>query len=69
MASKRRLRRKECGKKIAHDKDTAFLLARRAWKAGKHMHAYKCQFGHHWHLGHWAGGAKFALDFHPPFGG
>ena len=55
MASKRRLRRKECTKKTAHDKETAFMLARRLWRTGKYMHAYKCRFGNHWHLGHWSG--------------
>ena len=52
MSSKRRLRRKGCTGKVVYDKDTAFLVAKRLWNAGKRMHAYKCVFGDHWHTGH-----------------
>ncbi len=53
MASKRRLRRKECTKKIPMTADAAYALARELWTQGKRMHAYRCNFsGSHFHVGH-----------------
>lgn len=53
MASKRRLRRRGCTGKLAHDRQDAlyhaFLLRR---DKGERVHAYRCRFGNHWHVGH-----------------
>lgn len=52
MASKRRLRRKSCGRKdpltaeAAHGQATSLSA-----KAGRLIHAYPCEWGNHWHVG------------------
>lgn len=55
MSSKRRLRKSSCDGKVARDKDGAYAQAKRMWKRGERVHAYKCDFGNHWHVGHWIG--------------
>lgn len=66
MSSKRRLRRKACTGKIAHDRQDAlyhaFLLRS---KTGEHVTAYKCQFGNHWHVGHKSGGVRTIINGRP----
>jgi hypothetical protein len=53
MASKRRLRRKQCGNKLVHDRQDALYHAHLLrQKTGDHVTAYKCPFGSHWHVGH-----------------
>ena len=55
MSSKRRIRKSSCDGKIVHDKASAYIRAKRLWKKGERVHAYKCRFGDHWHVGHWTG--------------
>lgn len=53
MASKRRLRRKQCGKHSFPDEktaNTACLIARK--ERGQRLHAYRCNFCPTWHIGH-----------------
>jgi len=57
MSSKRRQRRNQCAGKSRHESKenadyAAYLMRRdkRAW-----LHAYKCRFCRHWHVGHTAG--------------
>lgn len=61
MSSKRRIRRKECDGKKRYDCIAAANSA--AWKArcrtGDHIRAYKCPFGHHWHIGHASAAKQF----------
>jgi len=56
VSSKRRRRRNQCASKIRHksmeDANYAAYLLRR--DKGRLIHAYKCQFCHHWHVGHTA---------------
>lgn len=52
MASKRRLRRRQCGDKTPMTEDAAWSLARARWKQGVRFHAYRCPFCKHWHVGH-----------------
>lgn len=57
MASKRRLRRKGCDRKQVFNKEDAGLHARRRFgQTGQFIKAYKCSFGHHWHIGHYKPG-------------
>jgi hypothetical protein len=54
MASKRRIRRKECGDKQRYSdskqaKTAAFLISR---KTGEKLHSYDCKFCNGWHVGH-----------------
>lgn len=55
MSSKRRIRKASCDGKVPHAKDAAYTTAKRMWKRGERVHAYKCPFGNHWHVGHWIG--------------
>lgn len=57
MASKRRIRRKQCGRKMrfdSHDLAAAamFKLIVSGKKNGGWLHVYKCRFCHGYHFGH-----------------
>lgn len=56
MASKRRLRRKGCtGKHVHADqaRAVAHAIALNRTRIGRdRVHAYRCAFGSHWHVGH-----------------
>jgi hypothetical protein len=57
MSSKRRIRRKSCMGKIIHDQQSAIRHAIRLRRMdNSNMCAYKCLFGNHWHVGHYARG-------------
>jgi len=49
MASKRRQRRRSCGAKVRYTRGDAMFAAR---EIGRGLHAYRCDFGDHWHIGH-----------------
>lgn len=53
MSSKRRLRRKACGRKVRHTSKGNALIALSRMSPGKQdvMSAYKCQFCGGWHIG------------------
>lgn len=54
MSSKRRLRRRACEQKASYP-TLADAMAHKAslrHRKGEHVHAYKCDFGDHWHVGH-----------------
>jgi hypothetical protein len=55
MASKRRIRRQQCGRKIKyhtrHEAATAAYKSEQKFKDGW-MDAYKCPFCKCWHVGH-----------------
>lgn len=55
MASKRNIRRKSCeGKQQYGSLSDAIAASRKAvWRTdGDAIHAYKCRFCGHWHIGH-----------------
>jgi hypothetical protein len=54
MASKRLIRRRQCGDKVAHQtKADALRLVNVLWrKDGGRMNAYRCPWCHKWHVGH-----------------
>jgi hypothetical protein len=54
MASKRRIRRKQCSGKIRYENETvakssAFLISSRS---GSLLRQYKCRWCHQYHIGH-----------------
>ena len=58
MASKRRLRKKEHDGKIAYTREAADQHSRSLFgRSGEFVKAYKCHFGHHWHIGHYKTGS------------
>ncbi len=57
MASKRRLRRKQCDGKEQYNSENAHTEAsRRFGISGAFIRAYRCSFGNHWHIGHYKAG-------------
>ena len=50
MASKRQLKRKECGDKVRYETQTLAVASNK--RQGMETHTYKCRFGNHWHIGH-----------------
>ncbi len=57
MSSKRRLKRNHCTGKVQYPNENAaryaaFLMRK---KTGDLILAYKCKFGHHYHVGHSGG--------------
>lgn len=53
MASKRRIRRRECDRKVVLSQDEAVSRANALGrKSHCRMSAYRCRFGNHWHVGH-----------------
>ena len=56
MASKRRLRRKQCGNKVRHATEEAAMkhyAALRFNKGELGLKVYHCRFCRKWHVGHW----------------
>jgi hypothetical protein len=65
MASKRRLRRKQCGTKRRYEShidanEVMMQIIRSGRKRGGWLHVYKCRFCHGWHFGHAMGGRQGA---------
>lgn len=70
MASKRRIRRKECGDKHRHatraEAVSHLVSLRKSGRVSGDIHAYRCPWGDHWHVGHsgnrpkWIGGIRVA---------
>ena len=54
MSSKRRIRRRSCGRKRAYPtKLAAQIDARQATRRdARKINAYRCRFCHQWHIGH-----------------
>lgn len=66
MASKRRIRRKQCGRKKRFDNhdlamDAMHSLIRSGKKDGGFLHIYSCRFCGGYHFGHAAGSHKGAF--------
>jgi hypothetical protein len=56
VASKRRIRRKQCSSKMRYvDRAQALHMAQKAWyrTGGQKIHAYHCGHCNGWHIGHW----------------
>ena len=56
MASKRRLRRKQCGNKVRHATEEAAMKHYAALRYGKGeggIKVYHCPHCHGYHVGHW----------------
>ena len=53
MASKRRVRRQQCGNKIRHTSEAAAALHVDSLRYAQtvNVQAYHCPFCHHWHVG------------------
>lgn len=54
MASKRRVRRKQCSRKMRYDRDQAAAMAAKAYHrtGGEKIRAYHCGHCGQWHIGH-----------------
>ena len=54
MASKRAVRRKTCSSKTTYfrEVDAVGVAIIRSKAIGEKLHAYRCPFGQHWHVGH-----------------
>lgn len=54
MASKRRIRLRECSRKIRYDSQAAAQPAIQSlyWKRGDRVYAYKCRWCGGWHIAH-----------------
>lgn len=53
MASKRRIRRKQCGDKQRHKSEAEATAHAVSYlhKFGKYKRAYRCSWCHYWHVG------------------
>lgn len=60
MSSKRRLRKRSCSNKVAHDTVEAAQIARRKIRSGGYQ-VYKCKFCHKYHVGRHKGYKPFPL--------
>ncbi|HSI11771.1 MAG TPA: hypothetical protein VK961_06985 [Chthoniobacter sp.] len=63
MASKRRLRRKECEGKGRHETREAALIQIKKMKNSESAGAYKCRHCPHWHVGH-VRGSRYLITSH-----
>lgn len=63
MASKRRLRRRSCERKVRHESASGAWIARKHTTADKQERAlldvYACRFCKGWHVGHRKGSGRF----------